>query len=57
MHSTTTPLVKRILVLGKGNSASLPYLFVVLISLSAISALERSIEFTAAVAEHVTKNH
>ena len=57
MHSTATPLVERILVLGKGNSASLPYLFIILISLSAISAFERSIEFTAAVAEQVTKNH
>jgi len=26
MHSTATPLVKRILVLGKGKGASLPYL-------------------------------
>ena len=55
MHSTATPLVERILVLGKENGASLPYLFIILISLSAISALERSTEFTAAVAEPVTK--
>ena len=26
MHSTATPLVERILVLGEGNSVSLPYL-------------------------------
>ena len=52
MHSTTTPLVKRILVLGKGNSASLPYLLIILICLSVICALK---EFTAAVAEPVTK--
>ena len=53
MHNITTPLVERILVLGKGNGASLPYLDL----LSAISALESSREFTAAAAEVVTKNH
>jgi len=55
IHITATPLVERILVLGKGNGASLPYLFIILISLSAISALERSKEFTVAVVEPVTK--
>jgi len=50
MHNTATPLVERILVLGKGDGASL-----ILISLSATFALERSREFTAAAAEAVTK--
>jgi len=40
MHSTATPLVDRILVLGKGNGASLPYLFIILISLSSVSVLD-----------------
>jgi len=57
MHSTATPLVERILVPGKQNGASLPYLFIILISLSAISALERSTEFTAAVAEAMTRRN
>jgi len=55
MHSTVTPLVERILVLGEGNGASLPYLFILLIYLSVISALERSEKFTTAVAEPITK--
>jgi len=43
--------------LGKGTVRVFHIFVIVLISLSAISALERSIEFTTAVAEHVTKNH
>jgi len=57
MHSIAMPLVERNFVIGKGNGASLPYVFIILISLSVISALERAIEFTAAVAEHMPKNH
>ena len=51
MHSTVTLLVERILVLGKGDGVSLAHLD---LHLSAISALERSREFTGAVAEAVT---
>ena len=51
MLTTATPLVDRIIVLGKGNSASLPYLDLPVINLCPKS----SREFTEAAAEAVTK--
>ena len=56
MHSTATPLVERILVLGKGNGASLPYLFLSWSPCQLSLRLKGRLgEFTAAVAEPVTK--
>ena len=51
IHNTTTPLVERILVLGKALVKGTVRVFHILISLSAICALESSREFTAPTAE------